>query len=146
MTKRIDIEEKDIDILKLRTATGTVQEFIVILNHDHESHLVIQQTLRDYEYGKDIHSGKMMLLLPSTFKEMAQNSMKWLNLQTDLEKLGMTKEMKLLIEKSFANEFKDHNQNQKLRELIENEIASGQDGRLQSSLIYLQGFLDRSKK
>ena len=71
---------------------------------------------------------------------------KWDKFQNDLEKLGMTKEMKLLIEKSFANEFKDHIQNQKLRELIENEIASGQDGRLQSSLIYLQGFLDRSKK
>jgi len=36
--------------------------------------------------------------------------------------------------------------NQKLRELIEKEIKSGQDGRLQSSLLFLQKLLEESKK
>ena len=37
-------------------------------------------------------------------------------------------------------------QNQILRELIEKEIESGQDGRIQSSSLFLQELLDRSKK
>ena len=35
---------------------------------------------------------------------------------------------------------------QKLRELIEKEIESGQDGRIQSSLMFLQKLLKESKK
>jgi len=36
--------------------------------------------------------------------------------------------------------------NFKLRELIEREIESGQDGRIQSSLLFLQNLLEESKK
>jgi len=37
-------------------------------------------------------------------------------------------------------------QNQKLRELIKKEIESGQDGRIQSSSMFLQKLLEESKK
>ena len=117
------------------------------LKTNEEAEKLKQQILRDHEYGKDIHNGKMMLLLPSTFKEMAQNSMKWLNFQTDLEKLGMTKEMKLLIEKSFANEFKCHNQNQKLRELVESALKECKEnaGGMEYGMA-LEKLLEESKK
>ena len=87
-----------------------------------EAEQLKQQILQDHEYGKSIHNGKMQLVLTSIFKEMAQNSMKYKDFLSDLDKLGMTKEMKLIIEKSFADDFKDHMQNQMLRELVEKEI------------------------
>jgi len=57
----MEIKDKDIDILKLRTATGTVQEFIVILNHDDEPHEVIQQILQDHKDAEMFHNIKLLL-------------------------------------------------------------------------------------
>ena len=77
---------------------------------------------------------------------------KWDKFQNDLEKLGMTKEMKLLIEKSFANEFKTHNQNQKLLELVEKQLKDLETRKDTPKTHYfefmliLQQLLEESKK
>jgi len=77
-------------------------------------------------FGLILHSNWTLKDVKKLKKEIIKNkedATKWNDFQNNLEKIGMTKQMKLLIEKSFANEFKDHLQNQKLRELVEYNLG-----------------------
>jgi len=76
-----------------------------------------------------------------------EKAWKWDKLKTDLEKLGMTVEMKLTIEKAFASEFKDHLQNQKLRGLIEKLYIRIRDDRPEDNYAdYYRQFVEKELK
>ena len=101
----------------------------------------------DHRYVSCPYIDMQFPLIKKEYADLKEKARKWDEFEKRMEKLGMTPKLKLKIEQAWVDGFKDVNQNQKLRELIEEKIEDFASRKLPHVVIHeLQKLLEESKK